>query len=456
MNHNDTIAAICSGAGGAVAVIRISGKDALQAAARAWSAPTPLTSHSPRTLVLGTARPLGMEIGEPALAVHMPGPKSYTGEDVVEIHAHGGNLNARLLLHTIIASGHARHAEPGEFTYRAFLNGKLDLTQAEAVADLIASHSARTVAMAERQMGGALGTEIRGIRGTLLELLSDGESRTDFPEEGIGFEKAAVLVDKIKAAVVKLQTLHDTHHDGAVLREGVRIVIAGRPNSGKSSLLNLLLGYERAITSDIPGTTRDTIEEDVTLRGIPVTLVDTAGIREAEDAIEAFGIERTRKSIESSQIVIWLLDATSVDHADELSELVKGTRDVRNVIAAWNKIDLYAPPPSELPPAVGIKTVRMSAVRRLGVEELLDALEQNVWGKPHHETPQVAVSSRHAGLLAAALEALPEAADLLFRERWELAVVPLRAAITALGDIIGESASFDIYDTIFSKFCIGK
>lgn len=420
-----------------------------------WKAREPLESHPPRTLVLGVARPLSADAGEPAMAVHMPAPRSYTGEDVVEIHAHGGNLNARLLLQAIISSGLARHAEPGEFTYRAFINGKLDLTQAEAVADLIASHSRLSVSMAERQMGGALGSEIREIRQQLIDLLADCESRSDFPDEGLGFDPPEKLAASTQALTARLRKLYDTRRDGAVLRGGVRIVIAGRPNTGKSSLLNLLLGYDRAITSDIPGTTRDTIEEDVTLRGIPVTLVDTAGIRESEDAIEASGVERARKSIECSQVVIWLMDCAADDRSAELTELVNGTRGVRNVIAAWNKIDLLGRD-DQAPDASDFLTIRLSVLRREGVEELLDAIERAVWGGPRHEIPDIAVSARHAGLLESAIGALPEAEKLLSLGRWELAAIPLRSAVSALGDIIGEGASFDVYETIFSKFCIGK
>ncbi|NOY74687.1 MAG: tRNA uridine-5-carboxymethylaminomethyl(34) synthesis GTPase MnmE, partial [Kiritimatiellaeota bacterium] len=320
MNNEQTIAALCTPSGGAIAVIRVSGPKSIEIADRVWKGASPLSEAPARTLRLGVS-PFAADsaVGDSVLAVRMPAPNSYTGEDVVEFHCHGGALVVGRLMSNILAAG-AAHAAPGEFTLRAFLNSKLDLTQAEAVADVISARSDMALNLAEKQMTGALGNRMRGIRGKLLSALSESESRMDFPEEELDWLPVEELSETVRSCSAEIADLLATAGDGAVLREGVRIVIAGRPNAGKSSLLNILLGSDRAIVTSIPGTTRDTIEEFASIRGIPVQLVDTAGIRDAEDEIEGKGVERSLASLRTAQIVLWVMDAAG-DRNSELKEL---------------------------------------------------------------------------------------------------------------------------------------
>jgi tRNA modification GTPase len=452
MDSVDTIAAVCTGVGGAISIIRISGSGALEAGRRVWNGSGELGRKNSRKMLLGQTLSLSGSDGEPAIAVYMPGPNSYTGEDVVEIHCHGGALCAKKTLDAALAAG-ARAAEPGEFTYRAFVNGKMDLTQAEAVADLISAHSEMALHLAERQISGRLKDSVNEIRDKLVNILSECESRMDFPEEDLDWESPEIQANEIKELDALIEKLKASGREGALLRDGVRVVIAGRPNVGKSSLLNLLLGFDRAIVTQLPGTTRDTLEELANIRNIPVKLIDTAGIREADDLIEGMGIDRSKESIKQAQIVFWLLDASEENPVYEFEEMKKHVEGCPNVICVWNKIDAcsHASLPSTSLPAVEI-----SVAKNTGIDKLLDAFEKAAWGYPHTEEPEIAVSSRHAALLNEAASVLPEAAEKILSEDWELAATDMRSAIAALGAITGEDADPDVLDNIFSRFCIGK
>lgn len=452
MDCTDTIAAICTGAGGAIAIIRISGSRALELGNRVWKGGVLLSSADSRRMLLGHALFSGGG-GDAALAVYMPGPKSYTGEDIVELHCHGGGLNTRRILENVLGQG-ARLAEAGEFSYRAFMNGKMDLTQAEGVLEVIGAGSDMALRLAERQVDGVLGRRVRTVYSRLVEMLAECESRLDFGEEDLDWTPAAAFNAALSELRLELSELLSSRREGTLLRDGVRVVIAGRPNAGKSSLLNLLLGYDRAIVTHVPGTTRDTLEEHVNLRGIPVRLVDTAGIREADDIIEGMGIARSRRSIREAQVVLWLLDASSPDREEEL-EVMRGhvSGDVK-VLAVWNKVDLCE---GEELPSPGIPSVGISVSRGWNVERLLDMFEEAVWGYPHGgEVSEVAVSSRHAVLLERVVEELPQAASRVDDGDWELAAVHLREAMASLGSITGETADPDLLGNIFSRFCIGK
>ncbi|MCK5843280.1 MAG: tRNA uridine-5-carboxymethylaminomethyl(34) synthesis GTPase MnmE [Victivallales bacterium] len=465
MNDEQTIAALCTPPSGAVAVIRISGPTSLEIADRVWKGFVPLAKSPPRTLNLGIcAFSSDSSVGDSVLAVRMPAPRSYTGEDVVELHCHGGALVAKRLLRMVIDAG-AKHAAPGEFTLRAFINSKLDLTQAEAVADVISARSDIALNLAEKQMSGALRDRMRDIRGKLLTLLSESESHMDFPEEELDWLPVANLSETVKTCSAEIADLLATAEDGAVLREGVRIVIAGRPNVGKSSLLNLLLSSDRAIVTATPGTTRDTIEEIASIRGIPVKLIDTAGIREAENEIEGIGVKRSFESMRAAGIILWVMDASGNRNA-ELKEMRRHLGEDRAVIAVWNKIDIVDLPLTEGNDAAfqdGIddsKTLRsivhVSVLRNTGVERLKDAVEDIVWNGENIEEPEVAVNTRHAELLVEAAEALSALPENLEAEEWELASSKIRSAVFALGTITGEDANPDVLDNIFSRFCIGK
>ena len=453
MNSEDTIAAVSSGASGAVSMIRISGPDSLAAANRVWKGRHPLDASRARVMLLGkiTDSAKGSS-GDPAMAVYMPGPNSYTGDDVVELHCHGGPLCTRRALELVLSNG-ARAAGPGEFTYRAFINGKMDLAQAEAVADLISAHSEMAMRMAERQLEGRLSNSVRIARNELVDILSECESRMDFPEENLEWLAPYEMADKIDSAANGINLICSTSREGILLREGVSAVIAGRPNAGKSSLLNALLGFDRAIVTQVPGTTRDTIEELANLRGIPVRLADTAGIRETDNLVEVIGINRSRSSMRQAQLVIWLLDSSSDDTDLEVEEMKKHIPPNTNVICAWNKIDLAA---GKSLPATGYPAVEISVTEKTGLDRLLDLFEKAMWGYPHAAEPDFAVSARHLPLLQDAVKALSDAASRIREEEWELSAFHLKAAVVNLGTITGEDASVDVLDNIFSRFCIGK
>lgn len=458
MNTNDTISALCTLPGGAISIIRISGKDALTIGNLVWKGKHKLSDKSTRILHFGHCRYSDNGNADPALAVYMKAPNTYTGEDVVELHCHGGALVSKNILEAVVYSG-ARPAEPGEFTFRAFMNNKMDLTQAEAVGDIISAHSDMALSLAEKQMAGVLGCKIRDIRVLLLEILSECESRLDFSEEDLDWKEPANLSEDLKNAVSQIKYLLNSSREGVVLRDGIRMVIAGRPNVGKSSLLNMLLGFDRAIVTELPGTTRDTLEEFSTIRGIPVKMIDTAGIREADDLIEGMGIERSFASLNQAQVIIWLMDP-STDPEHEFKIMREHTGKRKNVIAVWNKIDLIKKgielPGIEDNRKVSIPVLRLSVKDEDGLEKFLDAVEACVWGSQHHEETDMAVSSRHASLLDHALKQLHGTDEKIMLEEWELVAVSLRGAIFDLGTITGEDADPDVLDDIFSRFCIGK
>lgn len=445
--NEDTVAAISSGPGGAIAIVRITGPRAAEAAEKVWFSSGRSLTLTPRKMRLGHA--LSAE-GESCMAVFMPGPKSYTGEDIVEIQCHGGSFAPERLLNAILATGIVRMADPGEFTRRAFLNGKMDLTQAEAVLDLIQARTADAARLAEKQLSGRLGNRIREAASPLLDVLAEIESRMDFPEEDLDWRSNDELITQLAPARAILRDLLAGSRAGVIIRNGVRLVIAGAPNVGKSSLLNRILGYDRAIVTDIPGTTRDTVEECATIRGIQFRLTDTAGLRDdAADAVETFGIERSRDSLKSAEVVIWMLDPT-VDPEKQLTEMhrtLEATACNAKLLPCWNKCDQKK---------LDNGDVAFSALTGEGVEELFDKLADIVRADISDRESDVAVAQRHEALLRNALEQLDASEEEIRQEDWELAAVRIREGIRALGTVTGENASPDVLDEIFSRFCIGK
>jgi len=452
MNTIDTIAAICTGVGGAISIIRISGSDALKIGNKVWNGSRKLSLENKRMMLLGKTVSTEQDLGDPAMAVYMPGPNSYTGDDVVEIQGHGGTLSTKETLRSILNSG-ARLADPGEFTYRAFVNGKMDLTQAEAVSDIISAHSDMALHLAERQISGRLGSTVSDLREVLYNILSDIESRMDFADVDLDWTDNTEFKIQIEAVLKTAKQLWDSKNEGALLRDGIRVVIAGKPNVGKSSLLNHILGFDRAIVTDVAGTTRDTLEEFATIRNIPVKVIDTAGIREADDIIEGMGIERSKESMKTAQLVIWMIDASADDVQAELDEMKSHIHTNDRIITIWNKIDQKS---VDALPATGLPNVEISVTENRGIEQFLDLFEETVWGFKHTEEPEFAVSERHAALLDNTLEALPHAIELLMNNDLELAAIHLRDAIAALGSITGEDVDPDVLDNIFSRFCLGK
>lgn len=442
MNTSDNIAAPASAVGGAVTVIRISGPDALEIANRVWHGREPLGDNNKRRMMLGKTG------NDPALAVYMKKPHSYTGDDVVELQCHGGAAAAASAMKLLYASG-CRMAEPGEFTYRAFINGKLDLLQAEAVADIIASGSQAALDLAEKQLAGSLSSRIDQLWDTIATLRSECESHLDFPDEELDF--ATDVPEQIDAVVAKVDELIASGDAGAVIRDGVRVVLAGKPNAGKSSLLNRILGYDRAIVSAIPGTTRDTVDSSAVIRNVPVNLTDTAGLRESSDPVEQLGIERSFRSIRAGEVTFWLLDATAPDLEAEAASLDK---NAPGVIAVWNKCDLISP--GRTLPEPGVPQVRISAATGENLEKLFDAFEQRLLNGARLTVPEVAVNARSSALLKRARTNLLRAKEIVADEDFEVAALELAEANRHIGEITGKSVEPDLLDKIFHRFCIGK
>jgi tRNA modification GTPase len=453
----DTIAAIATPIGeGGLAVIRLSGPNALAVADRCFAPagrhslkPSAASTH---TIHYGHVVWNGNPIDEVLLSV-MRAPRTFTREDVVEFTCHGGILSAKLVLDAVLRSG-ARLAEPGEFTRRAFLNGRIDLTQAEAVADVIHSRTELALRAANEQLAGKLSQRINEVRDQMLQTLAHIEAHIDFPDEDIAPDTRGQLMARLEHAIQFTQNLLRTAHEGQVLRQGIRAAIIGRPNAGKSSLLNQLLGHDRAIVSPIPGTTRDTIEETANIRGLPVVFIDTAGLREARDDIEVEGIRRSRESFQRAEFILHVFDASEpLTPADELflNEFAAKKR-----ILIRNKIDL--PAKLSFPPGLDSPVVDVCCLTGQGIDALKDAIKQLVWsGEIRAEMLEVMINSRHQDALNRACAATQRTLEALRTDQTlELVAVDLRIAVNAIGEIVGKTTTEDLLDTIFSHFCIGK
>ena len=504
MTLADTIAAIATPLGeGGLAVVRISGPQTLAVADKSFLPvgenslkPSAAATH---TIHYGKIVRQGRSVDEVLVAV-MRAPHTFTREDTVEITCHGGILPAKLVLDTLLENG-ARLAEPGEFTRRAFLNGRIDLAQAEAVADLIHSRTELALAAANEQLAGKLSQRINALRDEMMRTLAHVEAHIDFPDEDISPDTKEQLLKRLEHGVAFMDDLLRTANEGQILRRGIRAAIVGRPNAGKSSLLNRLLGHDRAIVSPIPGTTRDTIEETANIRGLPVVFIDTAGLREARDEIEQEGVRRSRESLARAEFILHVLDASEpFTPADEkyFAEFAGKKR-----ILVVNKIDLprkwdaeelerqvgvqaSACSPDKLklelqrdsraqerrPPArhetsksspqavpeAGVPIVDVCCLSGQGIEVLKDAIKELVWsGEITAGMLQVMINSRHQDALTRARAATQRTLDVLRAgETLELAAGELRIAVNAIGEIVGKTTTEDLLDSIFSQFCIGK
>ncbi|HEY2329472.1 MAG TPA: tRNA uridine-5-carboxymethylaminomethyl(34) synthesis GTPase MnmE [Verrucomicrobiae bacterium] len=462
MNLDDTIAAIATPLGeGGLAVVRLSGANAFAIADKSFS-PVGKSSLKPsaaptHTIQFGNIVRDEKVIDEVLLAV-LRAPRTFTREDTVEISCHGGILPAKLVLDTILQNG-ARTAEPGEFTKRAFLNGRIDLAQAEAVADLIHSRTELALAAANEQLAGKLSQRINKLRDDLMITMAHVEAYIDFPDEDIAQETKNQLLKRLDDGVKFMDELLRTANEGQILRRGIRAAIIGRPNAGKSSLLNQLLGHDRAIVSPIAGTTRDTIEETANIRGLPVVFIDTAGLREARDEIEVEGIRRSRESLAKAEFILHVLDASEpLTKADEnyFAEFAGKKR-----IIVRNKTDL--PVKLKLPPDFLVThhsplVTDVCSLSGQGIELLKDAIKELTWsGEIRAEMLQVAINSRHQDALNRARAAAQQAANALRGElTLELIAFDLRVAANAVGEIVGKTTTEDLLDSIFSTFCIGK
>lgn len=454
----DTIAAIATPPGeGGIGVVRLSGPQALEVASQIFSPysgidPHKFTSH---TMYLGhVVHPgTGDPIDEAYLVLMRP-PRSFTGEEVVELHGHGGRVSLQAILNVVIHHG-ARPASPGEFTRRAFLNGRIDLAQAEAVLEIVKARSEAGLKAAMRQLQGGPSESVQGLRRDLLSLLATLEASVDFPEEGIDFPEIGEVEKQIDLIAEGLQALIQRAREGRLLREGATVVIAGRPNVGKSSLLNALLGRERAIVSVAPGTTRDTVEEEIQIGGIPVRLIDTAGLRQAAgDPVESEGLRRTRMALEQADLTIVVVDGSEGITALDVQAWSE-TQGPRVLVV--NKSDL----PSALPLSTygerfGIEPRFTSAITGEGVEILREELRRRLGCEAESEA-LVMLVPRHREALERAERALLDArGNLEGGLSADLICLDVRGALAALGEIAGETVTEEVLDQIFQQFCIGK
>ena len=443
----DTIAAISTPAGeGAIALIRLSGPNAIRCAEKIFRGkenPSQFQSHVQHFGdILGDA---GQFIDQAMLAIHRA-PASYTGEDVVEISCHGGTLVTTKVLEACLRAG-ARAARPGEFTERAFLNGKMDLTQAEAVIDLIRARSDLALRSATEQLEGKLGQIIQSIRAAIVDLLAHIEASIDFSEEGIAPDEGDKLRARVSSIREQIAALLATADQGRILRDGVRVVIYGATNAGKSSLLNRLLGYERVIVSETPGTTRDTIEETLNLRGVPVRLLDTAGLRESESEVEREGIARTERWLQKADLKLRIADRSvpPPDHCE------RGTANGSELLVL-NKSDL-----PEDPNWKNTDAIRVSCRTGQGLEKLEQAILARISKQNLRPENPLAINMRHHDCLRRALEACDRAQKGVDAQlSAEYLSVDLNEALTSVGEVIGAVGVEQILDSVFGQFCIGK
>ena len=448
--NDDTIAAISTPFGeGAIALLRLSGARAIEIADKIFRSKKKAAELTPRAQQFGKIVCENETLDDVMLTVFRA-PASYTGEDVVEISCHGGILITRRILQLLLENG-ARLAEPGEFTQRAFLNGKMDLTQAEAVMDLIRAQTDLALRAAAEQLEGRLGHRVSDIREKILALLAHVEAYIDFPDEDIDPQTGDALLKNLDDAREKIAQLLRTADQGKILREGLRTVIYGAPNVGKSSLLNVLLGCERAIVSELPGTTRDTIEEVINLRGIPLRLIDTAGVRESADVIEKAGIERTLKQIENADLVLHVVDGSAPSNR----VLVFAKEETRRPeLLILNKRDL-----GEHESWRDISdAVRISCRTGEGIDELARAIFDHVMrGGARLENSSVAINARHQTCLKNAAQFLDAARQAMCDGLSpEFVAIELRASLDAVGEVVGKADAEELLGKIFSTFCIGK
>lgn len=456
----DTIVAISTPPGeGGIGIVRMSGEKSIDIIKEIFVLPSgkEISEIKDRYFYYGK---IVDDAGEPldeVLMVCMRGPRSYTREDIVEIHCHGGMIPIRKILELIISHG-ARLAEPGEFTKRAFLNGRLDLVQAEAVADLIRAKSDEAARSSLRQMEGSLSRKLKDIRERLLDLIAHIEVTIDYPEEDIdeiiGKEIAGVLDEVLS----EMKRLIDSANTGKLIRQGIKTVIVGKPNVGKSSLLNALVRENRAIVTHIPGTTRDIIEEYISIRGIQVNIIDTAGIRETEDVVEKIGVERTKKSIDEADLIIAMFDA-SVPFEKEDEEILERIKD-KKVLVIVNKTDLpnlldIEKIKSTIPDGDIIET---SLIKGEGVEEIENYIYNMVYsGNVTVSDEPMVTNIRHENLLKSSYKHLLDAKNALEHGvPLDLISIDIRSSLDDIGVITGEFVTDDIVDRIFSNFCVGK
>lgn len=452
MMSTDTIAAVSTPPGhGAIGIVRMSGPAAVSIAKQLFKGERDWQSH--RAYYGAFCEPVTEQVLDYGLLLFMQNPKSFTGEDLVELHCHGGHYLVERMLNLCLAQG-ARLATAGEFSMRAFLNGKLDLTQAEAIMDLIHSPSQQALHMAAHQLEGHLSEPIRKVRSDLVGVLAAIEANIDFPDE-VDPPESEVIVMGIQSANAEIIRLLATSDAGKIWKQGVKMALVGEPNVGKSTLLNALLRYERAIVSNIAGTTRDTVEDDYNLRGIPVRIIDTAGLRETRDEIESIGIARTEKALQKADLVMFINDARqtmSPSVAIHMEQLPP-----EKIVLVHNKSDLLLGqnqyPAFHIPVAIEIW---ISALDQKGIETLEEKLYAHLSANGLH-TQDISVNDRHKVCLLRAAEALERSKETVEQGLpFDFVSIDLKEAIVAFGEIIGESVSEEVIHEVFHRFCVGK
>lgn len=446
----DTIAAISTAPmKSAIGIIRISGDTALSVSEKVFSGKL---SKKPREMVTGSFISKAGEVLDYGMGVYFKGPRSFTGEDSVELYCHGSTAVLSAVLSAVFSAG-ARPAEAGEFTRRAFLNGKMDLTQAEAVIDLIDSECELAAKNAAEQMNGALGNEISEISAELTAIAAEFYAFIDYPDDEIEQTERSSIAEKLFAVAARAHELSGTYAKGHLLRDGVQVALIGRPNVGKSSLLNAMLGTERSIVTDVEGTTRDTVEESLTVNGVALHLIDTAGFREATGEPERLGIERSRKAAEKADLVLAVFDGSAElsEYDEEVLSLAKGKLS----ICIINKSDLGI----KLKKGVfsGLNTIEVSAKKKIGTRDLLDYISEILGTSDLPCDGRVVTNPRHASTLSRAEDAILSAANAFSDGTFpDIAVCDVENAISILGEITGHHAQEAILSEIFSRFCVGK
>lgn len=447
--NEDTIVAIASPPGtGAISVIRISGENSISAADQIFKGKQKLADSESHRIHYGDILDGEKHLDDVLVSVFRK-PNSYTGEDSVEISTHGNPFITQKIIELLLKTG-VRNAEPGEFTKRAFLNEKLDLSQAEAVADVIGSRTEASLRGARNQLDGLLSKEIAFLRDELINATSFVELELDFAEEDVEFVDKSELTDRIKKIIKRLHELLKTYSFGRVIRDGVNVSLVGKPNVGKSSILNYILKESRSIVSSIPGTTRDVIREEVSIDGILFRLYDTAGIRISEDEIEKEGVLRSREAVKNSDLIL-LINDTEQEFSKDLFEELKNISDEKKIISIQNKIDLKENNDNRF-------DVNVSAKTGEGMEELFRLLKEKSLGEESYSECSAVISSgRHYNCLSEAKQSLEHSLKSVDQDlSGEFISVDLRNAANNLGEIIGEVTSDDILNNIFTKFCIGK
>ncbi len=454
---NDTIAAVATGLPGAIGILRLSGPQAVTIAAQVFRAADGkvLDEHLPRKMVYGSLLDLEGRVIDHMVCTYSLAPASYTGENTVELQCHGSPLLLQMGLEALFALG-ARQALPGEFTKRAFLNGRLDLTQAEAVVDLIDAQSREGVRQSAGQLAGALSRRVESIYSDLVDLMAHFHAVLDYPDEDIDPFREEQMAGSMDRAARELEALLAPHRRGESLVGGLPCAIVGRPNAGKSSLLNAFVGYDRAIVTDIPGTTRDTVEERVRLGGVLLRLVDTAGLRDSADPIERMGVERSRAAMERAALILFLCDR-SVPFTREDLQLLEQAMACAPTILVWNKSDLPSAQDTLLTMPEGMPMVEVSAKTGQGLEQLEKAVAEIVPHAGEGDCGAMLTNARQADAARRALGSVRLARQGLEAGYTPDAVlVDVENALSALGELTGRSLREDITARIFERFCVGK